>query len=253
MPNSLTEGVRKFFSPKEEVYDQWLSSADNFEFVTDEFYQMIERELLSRKVPGLQMSRVEFAEGGLLSDKREYLRLRRERLVFDICAARFGTSYFWSFRAVELPLGIKLLELIVFFAGVLLLFFLLVKFFGMIGGFFALIALFIASIYVMRNSVALGLKDLDHFLMKTPIIGPLYELFLRRETYYREDTRRMYVVTVDAITKALVEEITAAKGIKLLNQFERRAPIGELSRPPEKPTTSGEGPIEGTRKPHVAP
>src|SRR5206468_1423098 len=152
--------------------------------VTAEFYQMIEKELTARKVPGLEISRVEWSEGGLLSDKREYLRLRRERLVFDICAAPFGTSYFFSFRFVELPLGIKPLELIIFLIGVSIAFVILMHLLGIILGFIALLAIVVGGIYVMGNSVALGLKDLDATLMKTPVIGPLYEVFIRKETYY---------------------------------------------------------------------
>jgi YD repeat-containing protein len=38
-------------------------------------------------------------------------------------------------------------------------------------------------------------------------------MFFRKETYYREDTRLMYLSTVDFITKALVDEVTAAKGV----------------------------------------
>lgn len=237
MANELTEALLKFFSPKEEVFDYWYAPVDHFEFLTDDFYKRIEQELASRKVPGLEMSRVEFSEGGLLSGKREYLRLRRERLVFDICAAPFGTSYFFSFRSVLLPLGIKPMELVIFLIGLLITLSLLVKLLGTIYGFLALIAILGSSIYVMRNAIALGLKDLDSNLIKTPVIGPLYEVFLRKETYYREDARRMYVATVNNITKALVDDVTAAKGIKLVKRYERTPKGGEVF----KETTNGPG------------
>jgi hypothetical protein len=80
----------------------------------------------------------------------------------------------------------------------------------------------------MRNSVALGLLDMDASLMKTPVIGPLYELLIRKETYYREDTRLMYLSTVNSITEAIVEEVTAAKGVKLVRRFDRKAFLGDL-------------------------
>jgi hypothetical protein len=48
---------------------------------------------------------------------------------------------------------------------------------------FLLLAVFVATIYVMRNVVAMGLKDLDASLIKTPIIGPIYEAWFRKETY----------------------------------------------------------------------
>ena len=228
MANEIQEALKKFFSPKDEVHNHWYSLVDNFQFVTADFYQMIEKELTVRKVPGLEMSRVEFGEGGVLSDKREYLRLRRERLVFDICAAPFGTSCFFSFRLVELPLGIKPFELLICFVGVAIIFGLLAKLLGTIFGFLALLAILGGGIYVLRNSRAFGLKDPDASLLKTPVIGPLYEVLLRKETYYREDTRLMYLTTVNDITQKLVEEITAAKGIKLLKQYGRKPPGGDL-------------------------
>lgn len=244
MDGAISKAVRKFFSPKEEVYDQWFSSADNFEFLTADFYRMIESELAARKVPGLKMSRVEFSEGGLLSDKREYLRLQRERLVFDICAAPFGTSYFFSFRFVELPLGIKPLELIVLLVGLSLVIALSLKVFGVIAGTCLLFAFLGVSIYVMRNAIGLGLKDLDASLLRTPVIGVIYEVLFRKETYYRQDTRMMYLATVNGITKSLADEVTAAKGIKLVRQYgapsfgdlyeERKSAQGASEMPPDK-------------------
>jgi hypothetical protein len=219
---------KKFFSPKDEVHKHWYSSVDNFEYASNDFYQAIEKELLARKVPGLQTSRIDLSEGGLLSDKREYLRLKRERLVFDICAAPFGTSYFFSFRFVELPLGIKPTELLIFLIGCALVFGLIVKLIGLIFGLIAFFAIIGGGIYAMRNALTLGLKDLDASLLKTPIIGPLYEVFFRKETYHRQDTRLMYLSTVNSITEMLVEEVTAAKGIKLVKRYERKSNHGEL-------------------------
>ena len=228
MINPVSGFWTKFFSPKEEVHKHWYSPVEDFQFSSNEFYERIEKELLARNVPGLEMSRVEMSEAGLLSDKRQYLRLKRERLVFDICAAPFGTSYFFSFRFVELPLGVKPIELVIFVIGLMLLLGLLAKLLGAIGGFFALFAIVGVGIYVMRNAIALGLRDLDAQLLKTPVIGAFYEVFLRKETYYREDTRLMYLATVNNITEKLVDDVTAAKGIKLAKRYDRRPIMGEL-------------------------
>jgi hypothetical protein len=214
---------------------------DNFQFATADFYGMIEKQLTDRKVPGLETSRVDLSEGGLLSAKREYLRLKRERLVFDICAAPFGTGYFFSFRFVELPLGIKAGEMLIFIVCIFFIFYLLLKAFGLILGIIAMLALLAGSVWIMRNAVRLGLKDLDATLLRTPIIGPLYEIVFRKETYYREDTRLMYLSVVDYITKALVDEVTAAKGIKLVRRYEHKSILGDLYR--EAPRREGEKPL----------
>jgi hypothetical protein len=228
MEAGFFENLKRFFFPKEQVLNHWYAPVDNFQCVSADFYVMVEKQLTDRKVPGLEISRIELGEGGPLSPKREYLRLKRERLVFDICAAPFGTSYFFSFRFVEMPLGIKAVEMVIFMVGVFLAFGLILKVFGILLGPFVALALLLGGLWVMRNAVQLGLKDLDASLLKTPIIGPLYEIFFRKETYYREDTRLMYLSTVDTITKALVDEVTAAKGIPLVRRYERKSILGDL-------------------------
>ena len=90
-------------SKKTEVLKHWYVLHLDFDTITSEFYQAIEYDLKARELTGLEISRIEYAEGGLLSAKREYLRMRRERLVFDVCAAPFGTSWFFSCRFAEIP------------------------------------------------------------------------------------------------------------------------------------------------------
>ena len=91
----------------------------------------------------------------------------------------------------------------------------------------------------MRNALAMGLKDLDASLIKTPIIGPIYEAWFRKETYYRQDTRLMYCDTVNAVVKAKVEETTGAKGIKLIRYMENCPFLNELYKPNVVPLSKG--------------
>jgi len=75
------------------------------------------------------------------------------------------------------------------------------------------------------------LKDLDASLIKTPVIGAIYEAWFRVETYYRHDTRLMYCDTINSVVKAKVEEVTGAKGIKLVRFMEHSPILGELYKP----------------------
>jgi hypothetical protein len=194
----------------------------------------VEKDLTEQKVPGLEISRVEFSEGGALSDKRQYLRMTRERLVFDICAAPFGTNYFFSCRFAELPAKVSLLAIgLIFFVG-LVLFVVALRFFGFTLTCFLATAILVFVIYALRNAVSLGLSDLDAWLIRQPLIGPVYERFFRKETYYREDTRLMYLTVVEGVVKKLVEQETAAKGVKLLTEYEYAPILGELYRSKEK-------------------
>ena len=77
----------------------------------------------------------------------------------------------------------------------------------------------------------MGLPDLDTALIRTPVIGPIYEAWIRKETYYRVDTRLMYLMTIPAIVKALADETVSAKGVKLVQQFERAPILHELYKP----------------------
>lgn len=221
-----------FFKAKTaEVLSHWYSLVPNFNTSTQEFYQAVERELTERKVPGLEMTRVEFSEGGLLSDKREYLRMSRERLVFDICAAPFGTAYFFSCRFAEIPAVIKLWQLALLFVAFWMITAMTWRLAGFWIGTFLLIAALALLIYTLRNVVAMGLTDLDATLIKSPVVGPIYERFFRKETYYRHDTRLMYCDTVNEVVKAEVEEVIGAKGIKLVRFNEHSPILGELYKP----------------------
>jgi hypothetical protein len=68
-------------------------------------------------------------------------------------------------------------------------------------------------------------------LIKTPVIGPIYERWFRKETYFRTDTRLLYLDTVPKIIKRLAEEATAANGVKLTRQYEQAPILGELYKP----------------------
>jgi hypothetical protein len=220
-----------FQRKKADVLSHWFSVVDNFQCSTDEFYSEIEKELSSRRVPGLAMSRVDFAEGGLLSDKRVYLRMLRERLVFDVCAAPFGRAYFFSLRFAEIPANIAPWQLAVT-AGLLALpFYLLGRWLGPFLGSFVVLMLLGVGAWVMRNAIGLGLQDLDAMAIKSPIFGPIYERFLRKETYYRHDTRLLYQNIVSEVVKKKVEEVTAAKGVKLIETHDYSPILGELYKP----------------------
>jgi hypothetical protein len=216
----------------------WIAFVDGFQYAPSEFYDAVEKELKARQVPGMEMSRIEFAQGGILSDKRLYLRMVRERLTFDVCAAPFGTSFFFSCRMADIPVAVQLwqLFLLVMALGIcgILSFTILAKVFGgmvIILFPFLWMVLFILGFYVLRNAVAMGLKDLDATLIKSPIVGPIYESWFRKVTYYRIDTRLMYLEIVGSVVKKLADDAIAIKGVKLTKQYEQSPILSELYKP----------------------
>jgi hypothetical protein len=195
---------------KTEVDRHWYVLFDNFETPTSEFYEAIENDLKTRELTGLEISRIEYAEGGMLSARREYLRMRRERLVFDVCSAPFGTTWFFSCRFAFIPAGFRIWDFVVTLVTIACLVLFYTSLFGLMLGSVLLATSILGLVLLMRNVVAMGLVDLDDALLQVPVLGALYEIFIRKETYYREDTRLAYVEIVDKIVRARVEELGAA-------------------------------------------
>lgn len=68
-----------------------------------EFFQSVETAVQNKSVPDTKFSRVDWKEGGIISAKREYLRIKRKDLAFDICGAPFGNGFFVSWWLGEAP------------------------------------------------------------------------------------------------------------------------------------------------------
>jgi hypothetical protein len=218
-----------FENKKGEILDSWIIFADSFSFPPQEFYAAIEQEMAARKIPSMQISREALCEGGLLSDKRIYLRLCRERLALYTCAAPFGTGYFFSFRAIYVPALVRLWHILALcllgvFGG------LLVRLLGVTFAVVSFVTCVFAVAAIFRNATAAGVGDLDSLLLKIPIISTIYENWFREDTFYRVDTRTLYLQTLPEIVRRLAEEITAAKGAKLLPSHGPLPVLGELSQ-----------------------
>ena len=89
----------------ESVLAQWSALVEGLQWSPKEFYGSVEQALQRRQLPDISLSRVSYAEGGLFSAKREYLRVMRKDHIFDICGAPFGTGFFFSSWLGERPQG----------------------------------------------------------------------------------------------------------------------------------------------------
>lgn len=79
-----------------EVISHWNTLIENFNTSPLQFYSAVSEAITRRAVPDAELERINWLEGGLLSAKREYLRITRDEYFFDICAAPFGTGFFVS-------------------------------------------------------------------------------------------------------------------------------------------------------------
>jgi hypothetical protein len=226
--NYSSMSIFGFRSKKDEVLDHWISFADGFSLPTQEFYTAVEKEMTARNVPSMDVSKMLYGEGGLLSGNRIYLRMIRERLAFDTCAAPFGNTFFFSCRTVYSPAVLRLWHIVLLLIGFTSLYSLLLRMLGFLFANIAMIALVIAIAEVFRNAVLLSLSDFDTWLMSVPVIGPVYENWFRKDTYYRQDARLVYLKLVPDIIKKVADDLTGAKGVKLVDQYERAPIFGEL-------------------------
>ena len=220
-----------FKNKKGDVLDSWLRHADNFSYAPKEFYAKVEQELAARKIPRMEISRVPFAEGGLLSDQRIYLRLMRERLCIDTCAAPFGNIFFFSCRTVYVPTLVRLWHILAALAFFFAVECLLIRPLGVTFATIALIGLVFALAGVLRNASSGGFSDLDTILLKIPVVAAIYEDWFRVETYYREDTRKLYTQLLPQFIQELAEDTCAANGVKLERQFQPTPPVSDLNKP----------------------
>ena len=68
---------------------------------SNEVYKKVEELVKSHEMPKTTTEKVNHKEGGMFSSSREYLRVKRNNFVFDICAAPFGQDFFISWWLYE--------------------------------------------------------------------------------------------------------------------------------------------------------
>lgn len=207
---SLDLAARKLNSRKAEVFSHWGSVTPEMHFSAQDFYAKVEGAIRAKEWPGVQLLRVEYREAGLLSHSREYLRIIRQRQLFDVCAARFGKDYFFSLREAEIP---AVVDLPVFFAlalSGLLLTAAFIKLLGMFLGLLAFVVVAAMLVWLLFNALKLGLTKLDSLLLTLPVLGPVYEAWFRRDTYFQQDTRLFFLHCVGELVKRHVAEPVAS-------------------------------------------
>lgn len=100
--------------------------------------------------------------------------------------------------------------------------------------------------FTLTNSTGACVYDgagnrLDGLLMRTPVIGPIYETWFRRSTtYFQHDTRVVFLKLMDDLVKARVDEETSAKGVTLLSCFEHQPILDGLYKTSKRTPRRGD-------------
>lgn len=85
------------------ILSHWYTRLDTFSYSTQQFYERLCAEISRRQMPEVKILRVSLPESSILSASRDYLRLTRGELTFDLCAAPFGIDFFVSWWLIEQP------------------------------------------------------------------------------------------------------------------------------------------------------
>ena len=196
-----------------EVISHWHQCVDELSTSTLDYYAAVEKALQDKQVPELRIERTIASESGILSAKREYLRVRYGRLSFDICGAPFGKDFFFSWWLVKRTPGFSALWGCAVIIGLPLLLLGFVTAFGFFKGLlFAVIAGVVGAI-VLRSAFSDGWLAIEDSILAMPVIGLVYEKFVRPVTYYSEDTRLMFE---EAVHRVVVQVVS---GILTLNKL----------------------------------
>lgn len=212
------------------VFSHWYKLMENLTHSPMAFYSSVENAIQRRQVPDIRLTRVEFKEGGLLAAKREYLRVTREKLAFDICGAPFGTGFFFSWWLTEVPPSYVILWVIGIIFVLLWLLDIFTKAFGMIPGFLLwLIALpfgiWFVGYLIREGKLGASAEDV---VLAIPVLGRFYEGLFKPDTYYKIDTTLMFQSAISSAVMEAIDEITSAKGIRALSELERKPIMREF-------------------------
>jgi hypothetical protein len=225
-------------SPLDQVESHWHKLVDGLEASSVDLYNRTEMALKDRGIPGLKTSRVIWNEGGMLSPRREYLRVEGEHHAFDLCAAPFGRGFFFSsWMTRRPPKWVTLFGAVFLFMSVNLYAVLgaLLQGFGASGSFwiagttgflrlpFVLgpLAVFATMLVVALGSRA-GFGAPERALMAIPIIGWAYGALFAPSTYYRLDTMLMFQSAVHGAWLQVIDEQLQLKGLRSLAAEERK-------------------------------
>jgi hypothetical protein len=221
----------------------WYTLFENFSTSTQDFYAAVEEAIRERKIPGVEISRVFFHEGGTWTPKREYLRVKRGRIVCDICSAPFGTSHFFSWWVTPAPTRFGLLAIT---TVITLLCYLSWKFvknvvaiptdslLSFLSPFVEVLLLPLTFLFgvpiiffLLGLAVQEGILGDEEWVLSTPVVGPLYAKIFKPLTYYRLDTAYMFRDSMQAIVGEVVNGLREEKGLRLLEEEELTPSVPE--------------------------
>jgi hypothetical protein len=212
-----------------QVISHWYQLIEEFQASSQAFYESLAAAIARRQVPDTESSRIEFKEGGLLTANRQYLHIIRGKHAFDVCAAPFGTGFFFSWWLTELPPGSGIL----YFIGVaFVVMFLMFIFFqgGIIIGCLLSVALIPFALWAIGSGIREGTIGGEDVVLSIPYLGAIYERIFKPTTYYKIDTALMFQEAIRNAVIEVIDQMTTAKGLRALSEAERKPVMKRLAQ-----------------------
>ncbi|MEM9292125.1 MAG: hypothetical protein AAGD01_10630 [Acidobacteriota bacterium] len=211
------------------VLSNWHLLMDAYATSTQDFYRQVEDALKARELPSdVTFERVTHREWGMLSAEREYLRVRRENIAFDICAAPYGNGFFFSWWLSRIPGKHFGTLMFVLFATVI---YLTLAWNIWDGGCGSLVAIvFVTGLLLTGLGVAIreGSIGSEETLLELPVIGWLYRLIFSPVTYYRLDTAIMFRESVRRSVNEVIGTLRSEQGLRKLTPDELKPHMDHL-------------------------
>jgi hypothetical protein len=207
-----------------EVLSHWHTLFEDFRTSPQDFYVLLEAAIRRRNLPDVEMRRVLFKEGGIASANREYLRVKRHLVVFDVCSALYGKGQFFSWWLAKLPPKYGLFAVLLLGLITMPLWFILS--FSVLQGCGFMVATigsflgFPIFLLLLGFGVEKGLVADEEYVLSIPIIGFLYSIIFNPVTYFRLDTAYMFRDSVRAAVNEVLNEVRQEKGLRLLSDEE---------------------------------
>ncbi len=222
----------------ESVVSHWHTLIDQFSLSGKEFFESVEAAVKAREVPDTEFSRVLFKEGGLASAKREYLRVQRGKIAFDLTAFPYGTSMYlgWWLRRLG-PKHPWLWLLGFFFAVSVWGFLILGSMFGAAVGsdtggcmFFILLLGIPAGLIafgwaIQENKVPIEEED----VLALPVIGWLYDKLFSPNAMYAHDSAIAMQESVSRAVNEVIDDLLTGQGMRALSDDAKKPTIRLLA------------------------
>lgn len=102
---------------KREAIGNWSHLFPDMQHEPNSFYDLVDKILHEKQVPEFYSRKITISEGGLLSHNRLYLEISRGDFIFHICAASWGTGFFFSWWVRQKMSDIDQLLILIPFVG----------------------------------------------------------------------------------------------------------------------------------------